>query len=70
MSMEPGPSTWSEPPDFSQWSTERLRFLHKEYYESLSGIRILYGAQHDEYKLYARWVQALETELDKRPPSA
>lgn len=61
---------FEEPPDFKDWSTERLRFLLQEYRESLRGIGILYGKNHAEYKLYGRWVRAMEAELDKRMASA
>jgi hypothetical protein len=55
-----------KPPDFSEWTTPRLKFLLEEYRADLSSCRVLLGKQHAETVNYERWVRALEEELGRR----
>jgi hypothetical protein len=53
-------------PDFSTWTTSRLKFLLIEYKESIPNIRALYGSKHPETLTYVAWVKAIQAELAKR----
>jgi hypothetical protein len=37
--------------------------------ESLDSLRIVYGREHVEYKMYEDWVRVISEELDKRRAS-
>jgi hypothetical protein len=60
----------AEPPNFTDWSTSRLKFLLVEYSESIPAIRTLYGSKHPETLTYVAWVKAIEAELNKREENA
>jgi hypothetical protein len=51
-------------PDFSQWSTERLKFLLANYRPALQAARK--NRNHAEIVLYDTWVKGMEAELKKR----
>lgn len=53
-------------PDFRDWTTQRLRFLLRDYRESLFGLNVSYSRFHPEVVLYRRWIAALEKELLSR----
>jgi hypothetical protein len=57
-----------KPPDFTDWTTPRLKFLLAEYRETVRSVRVLYGRDHEETRMYKAWVAALEAELEKRLP--
>jgi hypothetical protein len=53
-------------PDFADWPTSRLEFLLDEYHIALTSLRTHHGSRV-EALLYQTWIQAIETELNKRP---
>jgi hypothetical protein len=55
-----------DPPDFSTWTTQRIKSLLESYRSDLSSCRILLGKQHLETLQYEKWVEAMETELAER----
>ena len=54
------------PPDFSNWTTNRLKFLLEEYQLDLSSCRALFGKHHQDCHGFENWVTAIEAELAKR----
>jgi hypothetical protein len=60
------PSPSSDLPDFSAWPRKRLLRLLEEYRFDLASIRVLYGRQHADYKIFAAWIKAIEEELTRR----
>jgi hypothetical protein len=55
-----------KPPDFSGWTTARIRFLLAEYRGNLPAMRTLYGRKAEEAETLQAWVDAMEKELRKR----
>jgi len=60
-------------PDWSTWTTSRLKVLLHEYEDSLPGIRVMYGKSQqgrEEEALFQRWIAAISEELAKRGASS
>jgi hypothetical protein len=51
-------------PDFSRWTTARLKFLLEDYRAALANARG--RKRRAEIILYVRWVKAMEAELEVR----